>query len=241
MSKIFIRGAMFQLRKQDQNGVQTISNLFLFAFISLLIFPVEAQEKNSGFYAGVGTSKLFTCQFKAVEGYTNAAPSTQKDFSVILGYKINNYFRADFIGHITKFQYEAHENMYSATQKFENSVVFLNGYLDFKNFTVFTPYLGMGIGFSHHKVGDLLGIDHMPLQDNYDAKGINTNSFTWRLSAGILMKLYNNIDLNFSYLFEDLGKITSDATKVRYADLILNRVSQKIRAHHLGISIIYKF
>ncbi len=94
--------------------------------------------------------------------------------------------------------------------------VFANLYYDFRNDTAFTPYIGAGLGGAYVK-GELntrhTGQALIPGEFNYQPNSAkyggshNTWNFAWNLNAGAAYHLTDNVALDLSYRYSDLGTV----------------------------------
>ncbi|MCK9275606.1 MAG: outer membrane beta-barrel protein [Syntrophales bacterium] len=98
----------------------------------------------------------------------------------------------------------------SGTGEISALSVFVNGYIDFENNTVFTPYLGAGIGFSTIDV------------DNAQAGGIVMGSeddtvFAYQLMAGFSYAFTESMALDLSYRYFATSDPEFGITEAEYA------------------------
>ncbi len=111
---------------------------------------------------------------------------------------------------------------------FNTTTLLLNGYYDFHNSTNFTPYVGAGIGFAFN----YLGVD---IHDrNYDGSvdDFNTN-FAWQVGAGVAYSFTDNMAVDVSYRYLDLGY-----TEVSSGD---RNVSIRPYNHEVGVGLRFGF
>jgi len=96
-------------------------------------------------------------------------------FGVGVGYKCSEYFRTDLnFAHRNLKYKETSTGGDIINQKTKNYSVLLNGYYDFKNKSIFTPYVTGGLGISRNVAKDAI-VDSDPLDVIY--KGASTNNF----------------------------------------------------------------
>jgi len=80
----------------------------------------------------------------------------------------------------------------------ETNSVFVNFYHDFRNHTVFTPYLSAGAGFSSTR---------FKIYNSAFTEADRSNSFAWNVGIGAICNIFRNeIDLDIGYRFVDYGK-----------------------------------
>jgi opacity protein-like surface antigen len=226
-----------------------MKKLFMLAIAASIsssaLLNAEAFSKEN-IYVGGGVG-VFTAQsFKEIDNhpYLKGKPKGKPPvlYNLFLGYKFNQYLRADINGQYRELNYTSSKNSGGVTesskQKIKNLSVFLNGYVDAPNNTIFVPYLTAGIGCSRNNPGDLKSrVISLPAFD-VDAKGKNTNSFAWTVGFGTRIKIYKNIDADLSYRYADLGKVkirsSTDASGQSYG-----AASQKLNLHQGILSLIY--
>ena len=200
------------------------------------------RDNEPGFYAGAGLGGFIANEFKDIENsYVKSNPKMSLPvFNILTGYKYNKYFRADINGQYRDFKYSATEDDSNVEQKIKNYSLFLNGYVDVLTDTMFTPYVTAGLGFAKNDPDSLTVRDTMLPGFNYDAKGKQTNNFAWNIGAGSRVNIYENLDLDISYRYVDLGKIEVDSTSTK-KDVAISAASQDLRTHQGLLSLIYNF
>ena len=115
-----------------------------------------------------------------------------------------------------------------------------NGYYDLGKFGGFVPYVGAGIGFAYHKMGDVT-IDH-PASPNPQL-GEDKLAFAWSLMAGVGYQLTDRAVLDVGYRYIDMGSARSSHGDVVMAwnprlemdDLSAHEFKVGLR-YHLGTS-----
>ena len=126
------------------------------------------------------------------------------------------------------------EIVYRTDIKYKIFTSFLNLYIDGHFFDDFTPYIGGGIGLSNVKVNILrpiavflpfysgaLQLHQQFINTNYDDQDFEKNNLAWHITFGVTYKLYKNIDIDFSYRYQDLGykeKLVTSDQKAIYGD-----------------------
>ena len=137
------------------------------------------------------------------------------------GYKFNNWFRADLTAEYrTAAQFKTTESYIYPGQidrginlveaKLSSIVGLANGYIDFGNFHGFTPFVGAGVGFAHHKI---LGLTDLGAGSAAGGLGFapekETTKFAWALHAGVGMDVTPNVKLELAYRYLNMGKAES--------------------------------
>ncbi len=160
----------------------------------------------------------------ATEGYFNPALSQSGIGDVGVGYRFNNFFRADVTGELRggatfsglevvddpthNYQFADH---YQANVS--SYIAMLNGYADLGTWLGVTPYVGGGVGLAYNKmfgatdVGDAYTPGPFPTGGYLD-NGSSTN-FAWALMAGLDFNVTPNLKLELGYRYLDYGSVKS--------------------------------
>lgn len=179
--------------------------------------------------------------------YPNISTAVGFDFSKISN--INSRIELEYTyTHSTKFEptsnYEIWTNTYSTdkylskegTKKFSNDLksqsLMVNGYYDLANKSKFTPYLGAGIGLTRVK-NDYVNLDY----PDYNLSK-SDNHFTWSTSIGVSYNVANNVDLDLSYSYVDLGKFRFGKDFKEYDS---EETSFKLNSQDYSLGIRYTF
>ena len=173
--------------------------------LSSLIAPSFAEEKNN-FYLSVGGGLIFPSD---VEGYTKVsgnkvdAKFPTKDSNIInfaIGKKINdwrfeiNYNNGKFETDLITLTRSGTVLTASITPNLESIVesYMIYGYKDFSGKSLFTPYVGAGLGTTTAEMKDttvsVSGTD-------VALKGGSESMFTYGLKAGVSYKVDNDFSL----------------------------------------------
>jgi opacity protein-like surface antigen len=114
--------------------------------------------------------------------------------------------------------------------------LFANAYYDFRNDSKFTPYVGLGLGWSFMdvKVKDTWTDVYPPWPTEYGSESTkkSSTSFAWNASGGVGYALTSNINLDLAYRFARLGKATVDSDsdgKVKTSNLDMHQVLFGVR------------
>ncbi len=194
----------------------------------LLTLPTMAMAIDlEGYYitAKGGVSKTFntgTTSLNAVDGslqtLQNEDLGTGSAFGFSVGKYLTNSFRLELEAtKRTGYEYDARfttAGLTTATEeaKIETHALFINGFYDFQPFTMsntaITPYLGGGVGISRNKMKTIVervnGIpDGVTVDDN------TINQFAYKLSAGTLVSLTEQLSLDVNYQYVNLGAFKS--------------------------------
>ncbi len=113
----------------------------------------------------------------------------------------------------------------------------LNLYYDFASYGSFTPYVGAGIGFAHHKVENVMFVNS-PFGNNPQF-GADNYELAWSLMAGVEKQVTPNISIDVGYRYIDMGDTKSkglDNTGFVNPPLELDNLV----AHELMLGVRYK-
>lgn len=163
-------------------------------------------ESMPGFYirGDAGVAK----QINKIRGSGPFIDNTKFKSAPVLGigagYRFTERFRAELNFANRHLKYKGSDTDSIVTQKTKSYSVLLNGYYDFKNNSIFTPYVTAGFGISRNVAKNAL-VDLTPVDAIY--KGISTNNFAWNAGLGTKLKLNNKFDLDLGYKYVSMGKI----------------------------------
>ena len=200
--------------------------------------PYPEPMESSGWYlrgdVGVGD----TMQGKVSSSFAGTRPTgfalneSHLDDTALagvgVGYQFNNWFRADVTGEYrTSQRFQAIES-YTNVPGFrgydtyngsvQSSVVLANGYVDFGHWHGWTPYLGAGVGGAFTRVASLTDVGAGatdPFGTGNGGLGFaptkSSANLAWALMAGVSFDVTNNLKLDISYRYLDMGSATSGA------------------------------
>jgi opacity protein-like surface antigen len=143
-------------------------------------------------------------------------------FGVGVGYRFNEWFRADLTG-----QYRGNSN-FKATDRFTGTaggvpysgidnygasksewLVMANAYVDLGTWWCITPFIGAGVGAARVSVGNFTdtGINNLPFSTASfaSAPGGSRWNFAWAAHAGLAYNVTPNLILELAYSYVDLG------------------------------------
>ena len=149
-----------------------------------------------------------------------------------IGYKFNNWFRADVTG-----EYRGNANFHgsqylpvgvgapgtSGVDNYSGSksewVAMVNGYVDLGTWWCMTPFVGAGVGMSRNTISGFRddGIfntgDVVPqaVSSTFAANGSKWN-FAWALHAGVAYNVTRNVTIELAYRYMNLGDGITGAT-----------------------------
>ena len=187
----------------------------------LLTLPTIAMAIDlEGYYitAKGGVSKTFNTgetSFNVPAGLftlQNEDLGTGSAFGFSVGKYLTNSFRLELEAiKRTGYEYNAHvidAPTFTEKAKIETHALFVNGFYDFQPFsisnTAITPYLGGGVGISRNKMGtDVQHLNGIP--DGITIGGNTINQFAYKVSAGTLVSLTEQLSLDVHYQYVNLG------------------------------------
>ena len=189
----------------------------------LLTLPSMAMAIDlEGYYitAKGGVSKTsdtgvttFNTNGGALRVMQNEDLGTGSAFGFSVGKYLTNSFRLELEAiKRSGYEYDANQTninpQFSYKAKIQTEALFINGFYDFQPFTMsntaITPYLGGGVGISRNKMGtDVQHTNGIPDGSTFDGNTIN--QFAYKLSAGTLVSLTEQLSLDVNYQYVNLG------------------------------------
>jgi opacity protein-like surface antigen len=174
-----------------------------------------------------------------------------------VGYKINNWFRADVTADYT-FSGATH-GTYTITNcclvtdrtRLGSWAVLANGYVDIGNWSGITPYIGAGVGYAFTQASQVTNQQFVttpsgalaPLVDPNTGLPVinsfpthNTGGFAWALTAGASVAVAPSVKLDFNYRYLNIA----DARLAPDNFGVMARV-KSLGAHQFRIGVRYMF
>ena len=132
--------------------------------------------------------------------------------------------------------------------KIQTEALFINGFYDFQPFsirnTAITPYLGGGMGISRNKIGTVVQHNN-GIPDGLTVDGNTINQFAYKLSAGTLVSLTEQLSLDVNYQYVNLGAFKGGTevyqNGVRQADDLRALNGGDIKTQELMVGLQYTF
>ena len=230
----------------------------------LLTLPTMAVAIDlEGYYitAKGGVSKTFntgTTSFNNTLGtlftLQNEDLGTGSAFGFSVGKYLTNSFRLELEAiKRAGYEYDARRIINSALiqkAKIETHALFINGFYDFQPFslksTSITPYLGGGVGISRNKMKTTVqSVNGIP--DGTTIDGNTINQFAYKLSAGTLFSLTEQLSLDVNYQYVNLGAFKGGTEVItngeRTPDIDFQRGTNggDIKTQELMVGLQYKF
>ncbi len=233
----------------------------LLAALLLTLPTISVAVDLDGYYitAKGGVSKTsdtgettFVNQFGLSRTMQNEDLGTGSAFGFSVGKYLTNSFRLE-IEAIKRTGYEYDTPFAQFTNNaFEANIqteaLFVNGFYDFQPFsmsnTAITPYLGGGVGISKNKMGttDVI-LNGIPNGQTVDGNTIH--QFAYKLSAGTLVSLTEQLSLDVNYQYVNLGSFKGGTNQ--FNDGVLGTVLARpinggeIKTQELMVGLQYKF
>ena len=233
----------------------------ILAALLLTLPTISVAVDLDGYYitAKGGVSKTsdtgettFVNQFGLSRTMQNEDLGTGSAFGFSVGKYLTNSFRLE-IEAIKRTGYEYDTPFAQFTNNaFEANIqteaLFVNGFYDFQPFsmsnTAITPYLGGGVGISKNKMGttDVI-LNGIPNGQTVDGNTIH--QFAYKLSAGTLVSLTEQLSLDVNYQYVNLGSFKGGTNQ--FNDGVLGTVLARplnggeIKTQELMVGLQYKF
>ena len=195
-----------------------IRNLTLTLLLTLptLAFAIDLE----GYYitAKGGASKTFNTGTTSLNNPIGALFTLQNEdlgTGSAFGFSVGKYLTDSFRLELeaikrTGYAYDARYTAFptfTEEAKIETEALFINSFYDFQPFiirnTAITPYLSGGVGISRNKMGtDVRHSNGVPIQA---IDGDTISQFAYKLSAGTLVSLTEQLSLDMNYQYVNLG------------------------------------
>ena len=191
--------------------------LALLLTLPTLAFAIDLE----GFYitAKVGASKTFNTgetSFNLSSGTPRALQNDDLGTGSAFGFSLGKYLTDSFRLELeaikrTGYEYDVNSLLFPASAnkaKIETHALFINGFYDFQPFSIsntpITAYLGGGVGISRNKIGTIVEHEDGP-PNGMTTDGDTINQFAYKLSAGTLVSLTEQLSLDVNYQYVNLG------------------------------------
>ena len=232
----------------------------------LLTLPTIAMAIDlEGYYitAKGGVSKTFntgTTNLVDVDGNLFTLQNEDLGTGTAFGFSVGKYLTDSFRLELEAikragYEYDARVSTAGLTSvvekaKIQTEALFINGFYDFQPFsirnTAITPYLGGGVGISRNKMGTVVeNINGLPTGTTFNDDSIN--QFAYKLSAGTLVSITEQLSLDVNYQYVNLGafkggtELSSDGVRAQAVDLQRGINGGDIKTQELMVGLQYKF
>jgi len=173
-------------------------------------------------------------------------------YGVGIGYRYNPNLRVDFtLAHRGDFRLEGNDSAvapaitYNADVK--STAYMFNGYWDFKDASrSFTPFVGLGIGWSENKTSSLRYVQPGAALAGQGPGG-KKNDFAWQFTAGVSFDISKQLSVEAAYRFMDLGNfktnpgVNSGTVAGVPWSATVDGVEGKLRSNELNVGVRYGF
>lgn len=155
-----------------------------------------------------------------------------------VGYQFNEWLRFDLTGEwraASGFQFLLNNggavgNFNNYNGRIESIVGLVNVYADIGNFYGITPFVGVGAGFARHNVSGFQDVGFIASAGGFGfAAEQNSTEFAWALHAGLGYVVNENLRLELSYRYLDMGRINAGTIDCQGAFACNPRISYELR------------
>ena len=222
----------------------------------LLTLPTIAVAIDSeGYYftakGGVSkTSSTGTINYTDFQATAGSLQSEDLGTGSAFGFSVGKYLNDNFRLELeatkrTGYDLDARlttNSTFSSNAKIQTEALFVNGFYDFQPFTIsntpITPYVGGGIGISRNKMGITTQLTNgVPVSF---IEGHTTSEFAYKLSAGTLFSLTEQLSLDVNYQYVNLGEFES-STAITGGNLQRPISGGEIKSQELMVGLQYTF
>lgn len=213
-----------------------------YILIVILLISSALGADKSQIYLKLGTGanrivpvKIQNDQYNGKIKLDNAFPL----LSVGIGSQLTEDLRAElvfdyyFMFNSNEVSTNTDNEVYKVNYKTKINTIMLNTYKDIVQFGRFTPFIGGGIGINSLKdkaTGNVHFQEYNIALEPASSKRVH--KFVYKLTVGIDIKLYNNINAELSYNYFNLGK-----NRPRVIDGVDSIVRRNYRVHNITASI----
>ena len=203
--------------------IKKITLALLFTLPSLS-FAIDLE----GYYitAKGGVSKTFnTGETSFVDGLFDSLQNEDLGTGSAFGFSLGKYLTDSFRLELeaikrTGYEYDGRAipfPTFTYNTKIQTESLFINGFYDFQPFTMsntaITPYLGGGVGISRNKMGTtVFRSNGIPSGSTID--GDTINQFAYKLSAGTLVSITEQLSLDVNYQYVNLGAFKGGTARI---------------------------
>ena len=194
----------------------------------------------------------FTNAFSTLIVMENEDLGTGSAFGFSVGKYLNDNFRLELEAiKRTGYEFDARFVNFPTNTleaKIETHALFINGFYDFQPFTMsntaITPYLGGGVGISRNKMGTIM--EHrFGLTNGVTNDGNTINQFAYKLSAGTLVSITEQLSLDVNYQYVNLGAFKG-GTEVSFRGALFDNLQRgfnggDIKTQELMVGLQYTF
>jgi len=178
---------------------------FAFAVDMDGIYITAKGGLSKTFNAGETNFNAENGDFRSLE---NEDLGTGSAFGFSVGKYLTNNLRLELEAiKRTGYEYDARSiqfTTFTEEANIQTESLFVNGYYDFQPFsirnTAITPYLGGGVGISKNKMGTIKQKEN-GVSDNAYIAGTTIDQFAYKLAAGTLVSITEQMSLDVNYQY----------------------------------------
>jgi opacity protein-like surface antigen len=219
--------------------------------------PPPVVEDFGGWYlrGDIGFSNQRVDRLNNVLDTVGAPTSVQRNsfgtagiFGLGVGYKVNNWFRADVTGeyrgnsqffgtdHLTYAGPSFGVNTYNATKS--EWVVLGNAYVDLGTWWCVTPFIGAGVGGARVAINNFTDTN-TPTGGVAFGDSHSKWNLAWAVHAGVAYKVTPNFTVELAYRYLDMGDgLTGDLRRFDGINDVVNPTTFKnITSHDLKLGV----
>jgi opacity protein-like surface antigen len=105
----------------------------------------------------------------------------------------------------------ANRSYLRAKAKFSSSIFFINGYADFHNSTLLTPYVSLGLGFAKSDVKVVR--DSFLTGHSWGTEKESATRFAYNYGIGSAFRITDTVGFDLGYRYANLGKVNHGTLK----------------------------
>ncbi len=189
------------------------------------------DEQPSCFYARADVGGSFhqrpTITKQAGGAFTNATDERVANHAFVeagAGCRVVENMRIEVTGGY-RFKASLTEAFGGIDADLETYTGFLNAFWDITNYNGFTPYIGGGVGFAHHRLTGMT----LPVGSTDGSR----TAFAYNIGAGISYDITDNLMLDVAYRYVDLGYARSKGATPMTVD--------NLNSHEIKVGMRYHF
>jgi len=191
-----------------------LSTALAFALASA---PALADEttapKANGFYAALGMGMSSTndaeIDFKTLGAKESVELDNDYAVAGAVGYRFSPWVRVE--GEIGHFSGDLGDDTGLSSASVSIMTYMVNAFVDWKNQSRFTPYLGFGLGVASisSDASETFVVDGTSYTWASDDKG---SAFAWQIGAGSSVQITDNIAMDLGWRYLDTTDVTLDSS-----------------------------
>ena len=134
----------------------------------------------------------------------------------------------------------------SVTADLSTTSAILTAYLDLPRIGGLRPFIGLGGGLSHVRIGRTL-MRFPGLSQTTTVPGGRSLNFAWTASAGVAKPLTERLTLDVAWRYEDSGDVETDQGNIRVLrpdrdlSILIGETRARLTGHGVRVSLRYAF